>query len=347
MLRVALEGSSLMEHHREMLPENKQAFPKFLYLDQNKWIDLGRAHYARDGGAAFLPALEAVREAVAAQKLVVPISGVHVMETMAPADQNRRQRLAQFMVDTAQNLFVLPYMSIRSLEILYAVRRVLGQIPSDSLRTALVRQGIWYALGAEAEITGVPPAVRESLMADLLKPETTVRMLVEAGDRATIDQARQEDIDAVLALEETRRRARAAMNDDMRHRVELADMFSNGEPGRELQSVLRAIAMPARDFFARLGQPDDYLRFFHDVPTMDVFVTLGLARDRDIARPIHRNDLKDISFMAVAVPYANIVIAERYWTHNVTATRLAEKYGTVVESDATQLPQLLRDAGCI
>jgi hypothetical protein len=33
-----------------MLPASKDDFPKCLYLDQNKWIDLARAHYARPDG---------------------------------------------------------------------------------------------------------------------------------------------------------------------------------------------------------------------------------------------------------------------------------------------------------
>ena len=76
-----------------------------------------------------------------------------------------------------------------------------------------------------------------------------------------------------------------------------------------------------------------------------MFVTLRLARDRDTARAIHRNDLKDISFMSVAVPYANIIVAERYWGHQVRATGLAAKYGTEVITDATELSAWLKKLG--
>src|ERR1700690_2111405 len=57
------------------LPENKSQDPKLLCLDQNKWIDLGRAHYGKEGGAPFRAALETVRAAIAAGKLVVAVLG--------------------------------------------------------------------------------------------------------------------------------------------------------------------------------------------------------------------------------------------------------------------------------
>lgn len=330
-----------------MLPELKSEFPKFLYLDQNKWIDLARAHYGRDSGEKFKDALAAVRSAVEANKLVVPLSGVHVMETMAPADAERRRRTAEFMVDVSRNRMVLPHMSIRSLEILHAVIRVLGRQPSTSIRPGLVREGLAYAMGSEAEISGVPDHVRDALLTEILSPATSVLLLVEASDRATVQEARKQDEDAVLLLEETRRRARAVMDDDMRHRVEVAELFTKGDPATELLGALRGLGMPPKEFFGLLKSPEDYMRFFHDVPTIDVFVMLGLARDRDMARPIHRNDLKDIGFMSVALPYANIVVAEKYWAHQANATKLAAKYHTEVATDAADLPRLLHAAGCI
>ena len=55
-------------------------------------------------------------------------------------------------------------------------------------------------------------------------------------------------------------------------------------------------------------------------------------------------DSHDVSHDAAVREYRR---AERYWTHQALATRLADKYGTVVESDATQIPRLLGEAGCL
>ena len=92
-----------------MLPESKDDFPKCLYLDQCKWIDLERAHYARADGEPFKDALAAVRRAVEAGRLIVPFCGVNFVEAMSHGNLLRRRRLAEFMVQLAGNRTMLPF----------------------------------------------------------------------------------------------------------------------------------------------------------------------------------------------------------------------------------------------
>lgn len=332
-----------------MLPASKSDFPKLLYLDQNKWIDLGRAHYQRDGGEEFKPALQAVRDAIHAGNVVVPMSGVHVMETMAPKDEDRRRRLAEFMVDLSSNRSLVPHMSVRELEILQAVVGKLGGTPATSVRTGIIHEGLSYALGAEPVISGVPAEAVTSLTQMLRSPEVSVKLLVDAADDATRIRSRQDDEAAVLQLEEIRRRAANDLTWEMKHRVELADLFTKGEPGAELRRILVGLGIRPSAFFAQFGanNPEEYIAFFHSVPTVDVFVTLGLERDRDLNRPIHRNDAKDMAFLSIALPYANFIVTEKFWGHVSNVSGLASRYATVVSTDARDLPQLLSDHGCL
>src|SRR5262245_19444242 len=91
-----------------MLPERKGDFPKCLILDQNKWIDLARAHYNKPGGELFREVLRVAREAVSAGKLIIPFSMINAVEAMAARDSDRRERLARFMVDLSQNQTIMP-----------------------------------------------------------------------------------------------------------------------------------------------------------------------------------------------------------------------------------------------
>src|SRR4051794_6702716 len=106
-----------------MLPTSKAEHPKCVYLDQNKWIDLARAHYGREDGRRFVATLERVRTAVESGRLLLPMSGVHIMETVAPEDAGRRQRLAEFMVGLSRNRTISTHMIISKIEIRQAVMR--------------------------------------------------------------------------------------------------------------------------------------------------------------------------------------------------------------------------------
>jgi hypothetical protein len=76
-------------------------------------------------------------------------------------------------------------------------------------------------------------------------------------------------------------------------------------------------------------------------------VTLTLARNQDLVRRIQRNDLRDLDWLSVAVPYSNAIVSENYWGHQVRATGLDGKYGTMLMTDLRAVPQQLRTMGCI
>ena len=106
LVRRVIERVLLQEGTRPAdfrVPEDKSSFPKILCLDMNKWVDLGKAHYGRPGGEAFVSALEAVRNAVSAGKLVVPITSANLAEASESADLARRERFARFMVELSAN----------------------------------------------------------------------------------------------------------------------------------------------------------------------------------------------------------------------------------------------------
>src|ERR1700690_3595712 len=137
------------------LPENKSQDPKLLCLDQNKWIDLGRAHYGKEGGAPFRAALETVRAAIAAGKLVVPVLGANLYEAAEPMDEGRRQRLARFMVDLSENHSLVNHQVVLRWELRRAVLGLFLKRPAvRAIRPALMRFGMFAAA------TGREPVIK-------------------------------------------------------------------------------------------------------------------------------------------------------------------------------------------
>ena len=72
-------------------------------------------------------------------------------------------------------------------------------------------------------------------------------------------------------------------------------------------------------------------QFFESIHTLDVQLTLSIARDRDLQRTIPPNDLRDLYWLGIAIPYAKLVVTENHWGNLVRANHLETKYGTVVE----------------
>ena len=74
---------------------------------------------------------------------------------------------------------------------------------------------------------------------------------------------------------------------------------------------------------------------------MDIWINLHVISENELSRPIHRNDMHDIAFLAVAVPYCDVVVVEKYWAHILQTSGLDKKYGCLVINSVSDLPELL------
>ena len=174
---------------------------------RNKWIDLARANYGRADGAAFTETLNVVQTAVSDGRVVLPMSAVHIMETVAPEDPARRRRLAEFIVGLSGNQTIATHMIIMKLEIQQAVMRKLGHQFTAIVRPFIVQDGLYGALDVEPQIRGVPDHIVQEVLRVAYLPETSVQILCEAVGRQEVAESRRQQEEAVVQVEEARRRA--------------------------------------------------------------------------------------------------------------------------------------------
>jgi hypothetical protein len=73
-----------------------------VYLDQAKWVDLGRAMHGRPGGERFRDALDVARHSASMELVQFPLSRGHYIETWRAPDPARRRRLAKTMIELSE-----------------------------------------------------------------------------------------------------------------------------------------------------------------------------------------------------------------------------------------------------
>lgn len=86
-----------------------------------------------------------------------------------------------------------------------------------------------------------------------------------------------------------------------------------------------------------LKEPANCASLIECIPSINVGLELRLARDRDPKHPADKNDLKDLIFLSLAIPYANFVITDKAWAQVTSTTNLAKKYETVIYKRVSQL----------
>jgi hypothetical protein len=108
---------------------------------------------------------------------------------------------------------------------------------------------------------------------------------------------------------------------------------------KELTFALEKCGKQFKDFLG-LGQKQ-LMDFFEAVPTLNTEIELAVERNQIWNRKIHRNDMADIAFLSVAVPYCDIVVTEHFFAMSAINCHLNQKYKTIILENLLDLPQYI------
>lgn len=331
-----------------MLPDSKGGFPKFLYLDTCKWIDLSRAHYRSPEGEPFQAALAAVQAAVASGNLVVPFSAVNALEAAKHGEPGRRNRLFKFMVRLSRGNAVLPLATTLGWEMKNALRRIFARGKAISVRYSLIGPGVGHALGKSLRVEAETPEIEAAIMREALSLRETLRGLRGLGkDRSVAERMKAVEEDALAMFERIRAWSTSELNAFQQREFMLAETLTKGEEGRAFKEALKEVHVTTAELRRLLTCPKMLESFVGLVPALDVPLTLSIARDQNHDHKIKLNDIRDFGWLAVALPYANLVVSEKAWHGMACANRLDQRYGTTMIRDARELPRRLTELGCI
>ena len=102
--------------------------------------------------------------------------------------------------------------------------------------------------------------------------------------------------------------------------------------------LVQELALMHRSFhdFLSLGEKG-MSQFWSGVPSLDTDCELTAYRDRQWPRKIQPNDVRDLAQLAVAVPYCDAVVGEKFWKRGIAETGLGQKYGTGVFRNLIEL----------
>jgi hypothetical protein len=322
------------------LPASKNVFPKLVTLDMRHWIELARQHYGRASNPVVGDALAALRTAVNDSRAVVAVTDINIAEASKSENVERRKRMAAFMVDLSRNYCLISHTAASVAEARSSLRTVVEPTRKvDEVRPGLLRWGFGHAFGRRpiASEDAFAPAANEVID----YPELSIHQIVHCMDR---DELRSLFMDESAAMEKVK--AVRAMDQSLESAEHLRRELSNF-PRDWLAPLLNELGIGVAVFEAYVADATKLSDFWHSVPSVDILFTLMLARDRNADAETGDNDARDLSFMRLALPYSNVVLAENLWSHVANSTGLAAKYGTTVIADLGLVPDLLREQGCL
>ncbi len=323
---------------------------KRIYLDQNKWIDLAAAEKEQPKGAPFGDVLVLLRAAVDASEVSLPLSSVHYMETNTRRHWESRRDLGVTMLALSRLHTIAPPDAVVPAEIDRALRERYGR-PASVRPLRPFGRGASHAFAREIPRYRIPEDLVD-MVADRWDFERQANQLQEAlfltGAPPAFEK-RMPDFDPLAHLQVGERYARdkEALRELRQagnwHRGEGADRLAKAQALTDHLEVIN-------DALERAGISADLLlaegptgmsEFREAVPTMFASSELERLRHSGSQKAWERQDLLDISALAVACVYCDIVVTERFWVDAGHRAELDERFGTTLLHRLTDLPALV------
>ena len=305
-----------------------------IYLDQNQWIPLARAFHGRESDPVIKQVALLASSAVTSGRARFPISRLHLIEATKTTDEAQRRRLIEAFLHFGRGWIVRPAELLHAEELLNWSR---GGAPRAS---SAIGRGLLASFSdhaAAARELGVSSREVEETDRFGDSPEAWHLALTGPGFRALATKI-QAIARKYAAQVESVRAQWAQLPPPKRKAV-----FAEGLLQDTIES-LHPVSPELRPVFDKLSTvaPDQLLAIIAGIPTMDVLFVLSERKTRDLSRPTDPNDLWDLAFLAPTIPYCQVVVTEKYWSHIAKATKLDAKYSCRVLARLEELVPLLQ-----
>jgi hypothetical protein len=317
-----------------------------VYLDQNKWIDLGRAINGNPEGAPFKQVAVAIGTAVDHGQASFPLSAAHAFETAKRRNAVQRHQLAATMMAVSRNHAISPHWELLPPELDRALQRRFGKpdspLPLQPFGFGRQHRSGRHALAESSGLRGqlgeANPGLSDRELTDLIDwillagPPVDLPVVgidlppVEPAQNFAKDQNKTVELFLAHQLEKDKRRGTVVM-------MEVRDMF-------EQLDEARARAGIAWEELLKLGA-DDWADFLLDLPSRAPGLELMWRQHDNTQTTWHPNDMTDIGYLSAAVAYCDVVVTERKWAAMLNNSGVARRFGTTVISNLADLSELL------
>ena len=307
-----------------------------VFIDQNKWIDLGRVEAGKITSGALATLYEQLVEAVDRGSVIFPPTISHILETSKRNDPTSRSHVATAQARLSKGYVFRSRKARLLIEMRSALKRLFGEMPLLLPDNWAIVPGFMQAFELFDQMVASPAeAERSRFLNQHIDPrEQFLEYMLNQDDstRRAAHVAFANESAALVARIEERRRLLTGETVDIRRRAYAAKLFLDhqGYVAHELESIGHTVEeMKGRGAEA-------IVIFLQNVPTLNVEAEMA-ARLESKTGDIKQNDVRDMQSFYTAIPYAARIVAEKAFVSLARQSKLDAQYKTSLSESLESL----------
>ncbi|MCC0650712.1 hypothetical protein [Clostridioides sp. ZZV15-6598] len=292
---------------------------KYIYLDQNKWIELARYHTNREKNIELKKIYDLVNEKSKSGEWIFPLSIIHYDETITRKQKSQRYSLAKYMGEISRNWTIEPY-GINKFE-------ELKKCVINSYNYTPIKRNPLNIFGKSFDF--------KNLNEDKILNENNFFLsLMKEDEEWDIDELIENNFCYRDAFEALRKEdAQNPIPEKHKFGVLFTQCFD--EEYKEILDKLNVTEKQKENL-----SYDMYIKQKPDSFYVNMFLIYH-SKLKNKYRKNDINDYKDIASISQALPYCDALITEKYWSSLITEHKLDEKYNILVSKNLNDLKKLL------
>lgn len=326
----------------------------YIYLDQNKWIELAKG--IKDNDSKYINLYNLIINNIEKEIWAFPISLIHILETMKRNDERSRKDILELMFSMSKGYSIYDYMTVDAIEFDYWI----NQLQSDfsNLKSKIICRDWSAILGISSDNAEIQ--INNNLCtSDKNEVETRIRTIIKnhCCDKEIFDlicnivkEDSKEDENFYYTCY---KRGREEFQ-KWKENIQMINEYSEKQlyPAYLINTFMKEYEKPIRSlspesqenikniFLTNNKNKTSTIANLETLPGFNIHNRLIFELFNNPDKKVHAHDFNDLAYLRVAVPYCDVVIGEKYWCDRICHYKFDSKYNTKVYTNLFSLLDL-------
>lgn len=327
---------------------------KYIYLDQNKWIELAKGLKNED--PTYIALYNTIIENVRNDSWAFPLSYIHINEAMKRKNETSRKELLDLMFEISNGYAIYDYMTVDAIE--FNSWTVSKRVDCCQLKDDIIKRDWVVIIGLTTENVEIQFGNYSCTADELDKVKQIIKE--HSCDREIFDEICniinvyiKKDEDFYYSCFEEGRKSFLSWKNKIKDLKEYKDkhlyptylMNMFFETYKEkINNLSPERGKKIMELFENNGKNKTMaITNLEALPGFNVHNRLIFELYNNPDKKVHRHDFNDLAYLRVAIPYCDIVIGEKYWCDRVCKYELDKKYNTIVNTKLLRLMEMKND----